>query len=153
MKTVVIYAHLLVIEPTAEDLDESIALENSSRVSYPIRRRRVKTTVVGNKDLINAKLQTNEEANCLLKVANDVTTKSLLQNFLASNRYSLSLQSQNKFWIDRNVPMNELDDDSAVVDAASVDLPVLEWVPSSHDVVRPKVTGYEISNIPCEHFR
>lgn len=147
---------LLVIQPNAGTVDESIASESSNQSIVPIKRRRLKTTVVGNSQLINAKLQTNEEPNCLFKfqgvnAANEVSTKNLLQSVLASDKYALILQSKNKFWIDRAAPMN--DDDSAVVNADCVDLPVLDWAPSNTDVVRSRITGYAISNTPSEHFR
>lgn len=116
----------------------------------------MKTTVVGNSQLINAKLQTYEQPNCLLKLKvmeNNVKSKNLLQNLLPSNKYTLSLQLKNKFWDNREAPANELDDDDDVVNSASVDLPDMNWIPSTADVIRSKITGYEISNTPCEHFR
>lgn len=144
-----------VIAPTAEYPDESIALEESSQSIQPIRRRSVKTTIVGNKQLIDAKLETFAESDDFLKLKGTVgyaSTNGLLQTILASHHYALSLQSRHKFWVDADAPMNESDDESAIFSAASVDLQ-LKWVPSSGDVVRPKIIGYEISNVPCERFR
>lgn len=116
----------------------------------------MKTTIVGNSQLINAELQTIEEPNCLIKLkgTNEVSAKNLLQNVLASDNYALSLQSRSKFWTDRIGPANELsDDDSAIFNADCIDLPASNWVASSTDVVRPKVTGYAISNVPCDNLR
>lgn len=121
----------------------------------------MKTTIIGNSQLINAKLQTIEEPNSLMfklkgvNPADGISTKNLLQIVLSSHKYAFSLQSKNKFWIDGAAPMNELDDadDSAVVKADSVDFPVFNWAPSNTDVVRSRIAGYAITNTPSEHFQ
>lgn len=116
--------------------------------------------ILGNKDLINAKLETVEEPHILVTKSSKsslevgISTKTLFQSILPSFEYGLSLESKNKICDSRDAAINEIDDDAnmdAIMNAPSIDFPMMDWVASSADVVRPKITGYRMSNTPCEY--
>lgn len=119
-----------------------------------IRRRRLAcTTVVGNKELVNAPLQTLELKCPLNRMdgIDHVSVTNLFQHGLRSDRYVWMLQPKNKFWTDQ-VLLNDLEEFNEL-DEANVHLPVVNWIPSIVDAVRPRLFGYQMSNAACDHFR
>ncbi|KAJ6636639.1 hypothetical protein Bhyg_15230 [Pseudolycoriella hygida] len=99
--------------------------------------KRRKPTIVTNKDAINAPLETKEEIR-------SVASQSFSLNSLPSVNYCMTLGQKGKLFADL-----EMEDQAC----GSVDLPELNWFPSARDVIRPKLTGYVISNSSADRNR
>ncbi len=104
--------------------------------------------IAGNKETINAKLQTmNPPSNLWNRIdtATDVPSKKLLQNILASENYALSLQPKKKLLFADQDAMN-MEDESTILTSASVDLPITNWIPNTSNSIRTNLAGCRITD-------
>lgn len=131
---------------------------NPDEEQRPVRKKkrpnRVVSTVTKNKDSINAKLETTAETDAIFAklnstVENNNSAKKLLQYVLSSQASELRLRMNYKLWQSNDAPVNDLNDPDTF-DEPVVDLPEINWNPTSTDVLRPQLSGYVISNTPAE---
>lgn len=131
---------------------------NPEEEQRPVRKKkrpnRVVSTVTKNKDTINAKLETTTETDAIFAklnstVENNNSAKKLLQYVLSSQSSELRLRMNYKLWKCNEAPVNDLNG-TDVFDDPVIDLPEINWNPTSYDVLRPQLAGYIISNTPAE---
>lgn len=92
------------------------------------------------------------EPDNFFKKTSPTTIVHLFQNCLPSNRYALQLKP--KLWSsleDTSINNSDASDD-VVLNAPSVEFPLVNFVPSTNAVLRPKLSGYKISNSPAENI-
>lgn len=128
--------------------------EEEQRPVKKKKRNRVVSTVTKNKDSINARLETTTETDAIFAklnstVENNNSAKKLLQYVLSSNSSELRLQMNYKIWKNDDAPTNDLNS-TDVFEEPVIELPEINWNPSSTDVLRPQLAGYLISNTPTE---
>ncbi len=142
-------------QDASQDLDQPNPSDEEQR---PVRKKkrpnRVVSTVTKNKDSINAKLETTTETDAIFAklnstVENNNSAKKLLQYVLSSQSSELRLRMNYKLWKCNDAPVNDLNG-TDVFDEPVVELPDIDWIPKSTDVLRPQLAGYVISNTPAE---
>lgn len=152
----------LVVENPEESAEQDVNNEsdqpNPEEEQRPVRKKkrpnRVVSTVTKNKDTINAKLETTTETDAIFAklnstVENNNSAKKLLQYVLSSQSSELRLRMNYRLWKSNDAPVNDLNG-TDVFDDPVLELPEINWNPTSTDVLRPQLAGYVISNTPAE---
>lgn len=140
--------------------DESISIESEHDRSVVLKRvsknkRRPNANIIKNKQLINAKLDMIAEPDSFFKKTSPSTVDQLFQKVLPSKDYALQLGSSSSSSASMYLDSSDHNLDGSIdviLNADSVDFPLKDLEPLTRDVLRPKLTGYKISNSPAEHI-